>query len=454
MTHTHCIKKLLGLKDKNIHLAEEPVTMEKIEGVNHFVVDGTLTYTPSCCAKCGVVNESHGDIIKHGRKTSTIKLTHVNFQPVLLKLKKQRFLCKHCGATFTAETKLVDRHCYIANSIKSTIAMELREIQSMALIAKHMNVSSHTVLRVLEKVGATLRPKYLYLPRHLSIDEFKSVKNVSGAMSFLFMDATNHRLIDIVENRQLSYLVDYFLRYPLEARLSVKTVTMDMYSPYFQLVAEVFPNAQVVIDRFHIVQHLNRGLNSVRIQTMNKIRYERPRDYRKLKQQWKLVLKNQGSLDYEKLRTHRLYDGLVTQTMMVAYLTSLSPELERVYTLVNRLKEALQDHDFQRFQLELEESRKYRLPKKMRTIIQTLQRYREEIQNACRFTLSNGGLEGLNNKVKNIKRSGFGYRNFYNLRARILISSRLVVNTFKPRPVLFADEEKNKTADNQKNKVA
>ena len=454
MTHTHCIKKLLGLKDKNIHLAEEPVTMDKIEGVNHFVVDGTLTYTPSCCAKCGVVNESHGDIIKHGRKTSTIKLTHVNFQPVLLKLRKQRFLCKHCGATFTAETKLVDRHCYIANSIKSTIAMELREIQSMALIAKHMNVSSHTVLRVLEKVGETLRPKYLYLPRHLSIDEFKSVKNVSGAMSFLFMDATNHRLIDIVENRQLPYLVDYFLRYPLEARLSVKTVTMDMYSPYFQLVAEVFPNAQVVIDRFHIVQHLNRGLNSVRIQTMNKIRYERPRDYRKLKQQWKLILKNQGSLDYEKLRTHRLYDGLVTQTMMVAYLTSLSPELERVYTLVNRLKEALQDHDFQRFQLELEESRKYRLPKKMRTIIQTLQRYREEIQNACRFTLSNGGLEGLNNKVKNIKRSGFGYRNFYNLRARILISSRLVVNTFKPRPVLFADEEKNKTADNQKNKVA
>lgn len=154
MTHAHCIKKLLGLKDKNVHLVEEPIAVEKIKGVNHFVVHGILTYIPSCCA----VNTSHGDIIKHGRKTSTIKLTHVNFQPVLLQLKKQSFLCKHCEATFTAKTKLVERHCYITNTIKATIAMELREMQAMSLIAKHLNVSSYTVLRVMEKWGKPCVP--------------------------------------------------------------------------------------------------------------------------------------------------------------------------------------------------------------------------------------------------------------------------------------------------------
>ncbi|MGP6147166.1 transposase, partial [Jeotgalibaca sp. A122] len=40
----------------------------------------------------------------------------------------------------------------------------------------------------------------------------------------------------------------------------------------------------------------------------------------------------------------------------------------------------------------------------------------------CLYTLSNGAIEGVNNKIKNIKRSGFGYRNYSHLRARILIS--------------------------------
>ncbi|MFR4616300.1 MAG: transposase [Streptococcus salivarius] len=40
------------------------------------------------------------------------------------------------------------------------------------------------------------------------------------------------------------------------------------------------------------------------------------------------------------------------------------------------------------------------------------------MQNAFKYTLSNGPIEGVNNKVKNIKRSGYGYRNFYHLRSR------------------------------------
>lgn len=48
----------------------------------------------------------------------------------------------------------------------------------------------------------------------------------------------------------------------------------------------------------------------------------------------------------------------------------------------------------------------------MRTVLQTLEKYINPIQNAFKYTLSNGPIEGVNNKVKNIKRSGYGYRNF------------------------------------------
>ena len=440
MTLVYCIEKILGIKDPNIHLEEIPVEFETIKQVKHIIVHGKLTYTPRCCVNCGVINHSHQDIIKNGTKTSTIKLTTINFQPLLLCLKKQRFLCKHCDQTFIAETNLVERHCFISNIIKRTIAMELREIQSMKLVAQHLSVSSSTVIRVLDKVAEPLSPKHIYLPQHLSIDEFKSVKNVSGAMSFLFLDAQNHRLIDVVEDRRKTHLIDYFMRYSKESRYSVKTVTMDMYSPYLEVVKDCFPKAKIVIDRFHIVQHLNRALNGFRIRIMNETRKKSETDYRKLKKQWKLLLKNEWELDFTDFRTHRLYEGCVTEKMMVDYLLAINPRLRQVYTVVNNLRFALYNHDFELFDNALEETRKYSLPRKVRTTIQTLMKHKEGIRNACLFTLSNGAIEGVNNKIKNIKRSGFGYRNYNHLRARILISYRLTGNKFKPKALLYKDE--------------
>ncbi|WP_192988525.1 ISL3 family transposase [Carnobacterium mobile] len=441
MAYTHSIKKLLNIKDPNIHLAEIPVIKEKKKGQEYLVVHGKLTYRPSCCKVCGIKNSSYQDLIKHGTKRSTLTLTHVNFQPVLLRLKKQRFLCKHCDSTFIAETSLVDRHCFISNVIKATIAMELKETQSMTLIAQHLSVSPPTVIRVMRQVAETLEPNKQELPQHLSIDEFKSVKDVSGAMSFLFINALTHQLTNVVENRQLPYLLDYFMRYPVEVRNKVQTVTMDMYSPYTQLVRDCFPHAKIIIDRFHIVQHMNRALNSERIKVMKEMRYTRPRDYRKLKNQWKLVLKNEDDLDFSRYFTHRLYEGAVTEKMMADYLVQLDPKLERVYALFNQLKWALEHHDFKRFKRYLKESKKYILPRKARTVIKTFEKYLEPIKNAFIYTLSNGPIEGMNNKIKNIKRTGYGYRNFNNLRARILVSYRLTASHYQPRTLYFEDKK-------------
>lgn len=440
MTHSYFIRKTLGIKDKNI-IFKKKVNEKKIKGQKHLVYYGKLTYTPKGCQNCGVVNHSHADIVKNGTKESTITLININFKPILLKLKKQRFLCKHCQSTFSAETKLVDKNCYISNIIKSTISMELAETQAMSLIGRHMNVSSHTVLRQLKKASKSMKPSYRYLPEHISIDEFKSVKNVSGAMSLMFIDARSHEVMDIVENRQQSYLSDYFMRYALKARLQVKTVTMDMYSPYIQVIKDCFPNAEMIIDRFHIVQLLNRALNQVRIKEMKKIRYTRPRDYRKLKKQWKLLLKNESDINYTKYFTHRLYTGYVSEYTMIEYLLSISPELAKSYRVVNQLKWAIRNRRFKRFTNVLEETKKYTYPQKIRTALNTLGKYIDSIENSFIYTLSNGPIEGINNKVKNIKRSGYGYRNFRNLRSRIMISCTLKRESIKNKPLYFEEKE-------------
>ena len=439
MTHSYFIRKTLGIKDKNITF-DINVVEENINNQKHLIYFGKLTYQPRGCQNCGVKNCSSADIVKNGTKESTIKLTQINFKPVLLKLKKQRFYCKHCSTTFIATTPLVNRHCFISNIIKATISMELTELQSMKLIGQHLSVSSHTIQRQLHAVGNSLTQGYEYLPSHISLDEFKSVKNVSGAMSLLFIDAQTHKAIDIIENRQQSYLFDYFMRYSYKVRETVQTITMDMYSPFLKVIRECFPNAEIIIDRFHIVQLLNRALNQVRIDEMNKIRYTRPKDYRKFKRQWKLLLKNTEDIDYNRFFTHRLYDGLVSEYTMIEYLLSISKILRQAYETVNALKSALKNRNFERFKHILKEAKNKTYPRKVRTALTTLEKYLEPIQNAFIYTLSNGPIEGMNHKIKNIKRSGYGYRNFIHLKHRILISFNLIISDRNKKSVYYKEQ--------------
>ncbi|MDK6728952.1 transposase, partial [Aerococcus urinae] len=106
---------------------------------------------------------------------------------------------------------------------------------------------------------------------------------------------------------------------------------------------------------------------------------------------------------------------------------------------VNRLKYSIYTHDIQAFKDLLIEVKKYTFPRRVRTIFQTLERYHEGICAALTYTLSNGPIEGMNNKTKLIKRTGYGYRRFDHLRIRIIMASRLVCNDFQPRPLTFSE---------------
>jgi len=234
----------------------------------------------------------------------------------------------------------------------------------------------------------------------------------------------------------------YFQRYPYDLRKKVKTVTLDMYSPYLKVIHDCFPNAELIIDRFHIVQHMNRALNRLRIEIMKTVKYTRPRDYSKLKKQWKIILKNVWSVDFEHYFTHRLYDGQVTEKMMVNYLLSIDDQFQWIYDLINDLKCHLSTGNYEEFVNQLERSKERSIKRYVRTTFQTLEKYLGSIENSCTYTLSNGHLEGINNKIKTLKRSGYGYRNFRHLRARILISFKLTEKTEKSnRPLTFEEEK-------------
>lgn len=211
--------------------------------------------------QCGVLNTNYA-IVKNGFKSSRITIPKISEMNAFLILKKQKFYCKHCYSYFTAQTNIVDVDCHISNNSRLTIIDKATSIRSQKSIAKSCGVSNSIVSRIINHTTQTIKHlPFSSLSKHILMDEFKSVKQIDNAMSFIFCDATSHKIIDIVRDRKLYSLKNYFFRFPLKERNKVLTVTIDMYEPYISLIKEVFPNAQIIIDRFHIVQALNRALN-------------------------------------------------------------------------------------------------------------------------------------------------------------------------------------------------
>lgn len=131
-----------------------------------------------------------------------------------------------------------------------------------------------------------LRSMKFFLPRnrqpkslteHLAIDEYKSVKSVTAAMSCILMDNYKHTVVDVLENRTQAYLTNYFTRFSRAERLKVKTITMDMNGAFKNFLPRLFPNVIVIVDRFHIVQLMTKALNQYRVQVMNKLKSRRYR---------------------------------------------------------------------------------------------------------------------------------------------------------------------------------
>lgn len=419
MSHNYSIRNLLNIKDENITFNENFCSIETIKDVKSKVFYGTLTYQPKACDACGHVFDNQ--IIKHGFKTTLIKMPSVSGYNTYLKLRKQRYFCKHCQSTFTLKTNVVARNCCISHNTKTAIALHVKEKISEKDIARQHNVSHATVSRIIDSYYSYYQPNYHYLPKHLCFDEFKSVKSAAGAMSFIFCDSETGKIIDIVEDRRLHILKAYFLRYSKQARDAVQTIVIDMYSPYMSLIQEVFPKAKIILDKFHIIQLFNRAFNQTRISIMKQDK----QNYNKLKKYWKLFLKDRTKIDYKHYTYHPCFRKPMCESDILHYLLDLNSELKASYELYHDIRRCMKVKDFEQLKKVLEEKQKV-VSSQMKKAIKTMINYIHYVKNTLKYDYNNGVLEGINNKIKVIKRISFGYRCFKHFKNRILITQNLV----------------------------
>lgn len=424
MSYSNDIRKLIDIQDTNITFEENCVQVQKHRGLMTKFIKAKLSYTPNHCSVCGVKNRNY-TIYKNGTKTSNIKLPTFGVYPTYLQLKKQRFFCKECKSTFIAQTKIVERNCFISNHTKAKILIKSTDAQSLTDIAKDSAVSPTTVQRVINKEARKYKPHYRYLPAHLSFDEFKYAK---GQMAFEYVDAETGDIIDILNKRDSHTIKDHFIaNYDRKTLDKVQTITIDMNAGYVSVIKEIFPKAKIIIDRFHIVQLVSRSMNITRVRVMNNFRTSNGEDmkkYRRLKRYWRLILKKRRNLSYTRYKFYVMF-GQRLEVNVVEDLLNFEENLKYNYEFYQSILESIQDKDFHKLKSILSKINTNNLSKSMKTSVKTLKEHLPYIKNSLIYPYNNGRIEGINNKIKVLNRVAYGYRNFHNFKNRIMLHFKL-----------------------------
>ena len=238
-------------------------------------------------------------------------------------------------------------------------------------------------------------------------------------MSFIAQDFDSRKIIAILDGRTQATIRNHFLRYSRQVRNSVKIITMDMFSTYYDIARKLFPNAKIVLNRFHIVQHLSRAMNRLRIQIMNQLN-KKSHKYRALKRYWKLLQQDSRKLSHKRFYrpTFRLH---LTNKEILEKLLSYSQALREHYELYQLLLFHFQEKQAEHFFGLIEETISCINPI-IRTVFKTFLKDKDKIMNVLELPFSNAKLEAINNIIKVIKRNAFDFRNFDNFKTRLLIT--------------------------------
>lgn len=191
-----------------------------------------------------------------------------------------------------------------------------------------------------------------------------------------------------------------------------------MFSPYYNLAKQLFPNAKIVLDRFHIVQHLSSAMSRGRVQIMNQFE-RKSHEYKTIKRYWKLIQQDSRKLSDKRFYrpTFRMH---LTNKEILEKLLSYSEDLKHHYNLYQLLLFHFQNKEPEKFFGLIEDNLKQVHPL-FQTVFKNFLKDKKII-NALQLPYSNAKLEATNNLIKLIKRNAFGFRNFDNFKKRIFIA--------------------------------
>lgn len=200
----------------------------------------------------------------------------------------------------------------------------------------------------------------------------------------------------MIDSHRQADIIEVLSQQSLEVRLQVEEVSIDMWGGFPKVVAEIFPNAEIVIDRFHVMKPVNQELNKVSKQVGITLKGSKF-----------ILLKNGDDLTLE-------------ERLKLALILSQSGRLKLAYELKEEFRDIFETNN----SVEVGKEQLLEWLTKARSVYcEVLTTIRTHLDGICNYFLSwttSGGVKGMNNRIKLIKRRAYGFVNFDNFRARLL----------------------------------
>ena len=352
------------------------------------------------CPKC---KSRH--VIRSGSTVRQFKCVPIGSRPVILEMTVQRLECKDCGA-------VQQEHIHFARGKQrytykmKLFVLDLCRIGTIANVSKTVRMSWDTVKDILKsELGRKYSRPDLKGLRYIGIDEFAVAKG--HIYMTIVVDLETGRIV-YVGNGKGADALDGLWPKLRRAGCRIEAVSSDLSEAFISAVKEHLPDAAQVYDHFHIVKLMNEKLDKVRRDTYNQEADENKR--RLIKGQRWLLLANGDSLTTKA--EERLSEALdINRPLATAYY--LKESLRRVWWQDNKQDAAIVLDDW------IEQARLSNL-KPLVSVAETFSRHRDGILNWYDFNISNGKLEGINNKIKTMKRQAYGYRDMDFFRLKLL----------------------------------
>lgn len=373
------------------------------------------------CPECGkFTSHLHSKL----KPIKSVYLTSAGININLI-IHKKRYHCYKCNKIFTEEININTKDGSISNKVKIKIRIDLLDYtKTFKKIADENRVSEYIVRKELIEATNAIPDHIKNLPKVISFDEFKA-DTKAGKYAFILNDPIHKKVLDILPNRKKEYLIQYFTY--TENRHSVEFVISDMYEPYLLVTRIMFPKAKYVVDRFHYTRYIMDAVDKIRIR-LQKQYGEKSKKYKMLKNRKNvsLIRKYSNDIDWWVL-VKRYKNGHLVDVLpgdILRELLNISDDLRIGYRLKEEFLDIVNHATYENAEEQLTCWISKCIASNIAEFIEaagTIARWKEYIVNSfIDKRYSNGFTEGINNKIKVIKRVAFGYKSFELLRKRIL----------------------------------
>jgi len=315
-------------------------------------------------------------------------------RPVYLKVPRRQFYCPNCQRYPTEKIDFLDVKRRHTQRYEQNIYERVQQ-SNMEQIGREEGLSYDEIKGIFDQVSK-LKKNISWKPaKRISLDEI-SMRKGQGNFVTVVSDISEGNLIEMIDSHRQDEIIEVLMTQPIEVREQVEEVSVDMWGGFPKVIKKVFPNAQIVIDRFHVMKVVNRDLNKLRRAAGITDRCSKY-----------LLLSNGVNLDPEQIDKLEL-TLKKSECLRIAY--EMKEDFRRIYE-TNLTVEKGQ----KKIKEWLNHAQVF-----FRESASTIENHFEGICNYFLHRTTSGVMEGINNRIKLIMRQGYGFSNFDNFRNRVL----------------------------------